>query len=124
MDGHHLRVDREWDVGIVASAGTFEWSEDGLWLLLLLLILTLLRFVLLLLQLLLQRGNRSSIKPTLRDTTVLESSAIEARLVVVVAMPNDFPTVNNNTAVLIVQRGLRGLLEAERQIRVSLHFGG
>ena len=53
---------------------------------------------------------------------MLESSAIEAWLVVVVALTDDFAAVDDDATVLVVKRGLGGLLEAERQIRVSLHF--
>lgn len=116
MDGHHLGVDGERDVGVVAAAGAFQWDEG------LLRLLLLFRLVLLFLQLLLQRGDRGSIEGAVRDAAVLESPAIEARLVVIVALSDDLSAIDDDTTVLIVQGGLEGLLEAERQISVSLHF--
>jgi hypothetical protein len=117
VDGHHFGVHGEWHVGIVAAASAFEWDEGVLRLLRLLL-----WFVLLLLQLLLQTGNRWSIECTLGNAAMFESSTVEAWFVVIVALADDLPTVHDDTAMLIMQRGLGSLLEAERQISVSLHF--
>lgn len=52
---------------------------------------------------------------------MLERTAIEARAVVVVALPDDFPTADDNAAMAVVQRRLGGLLKAERQVVVGLH---
>ena len=119
MNRHHLGVDGEWKVGVVATASAFEWLEHMLRLL-----RRLLRLVLLFLQLLLQTGNRRSIECTPGDAAMLESSTVEAWFVVIVALADDLPAVHDDTAMLVVQRRLGGLLEAERQVSVSLHFSG
>ena len=120
MHGHHLGVDGERYVGVVAAAGCFEWGERRL---LRLLGLLLLRFIFLLLQLRLQVGDCWSVECTLLDAAILESPAVETGFVVVVAMANDFAAIDDDTAVLVVQRRLGGLLQAEGKISISLHFG-
>ena len=114
MHGHHLGVEAQRDVGVVpAAAGRFEGVESGL----------LLRFVLLLLQLRLQVRYSGSIEGALCNAPVLEGPAVEAGLVVVVAMADDFAAVDDDAAVFVVQGGLGGLLEAEGKICVGLHCG-
>ena len=117
MHGHHLGVDGEGYVGVVAAAACLEWGEGCL------LRLLLLRFVLLLLQLRLQVGDCWAVECTFRDAAVLESPAVETGFVVVVAMADDFAAVDDDTAVLVVQRRLGSLLQAEGKVSVSLHFG-
>ena len=97
----------------MAAASAFERDEH---------VLRLLRLVLLLLQFLFQTGDRWSIESALGNAAMLESSTVEAWLVVIVALADNLPAVYDDTAVFIVQRGLGSLLEAERQISVSLHF--
>ena len=114
MHGHHLGVDAQRDVGVVAAAvGRFEGGESGL----------LLMLVLMLLQLRLQVRYSGSIESALCDAAGLESPAVEAGLVVVVAMADDFAAVDDDAAVFVVQGGLGGLLEAEGKVCVGLHCG-
>lgn len=119
MDSHHLRVNGEWDVDVMATASAFEWDKNVLRVLRLLLWL-----VFLFLQLLLQTDQRRTVEYALGDAAMLESSAIEAWFIVIVALANDLAAIHDDTSVLVVQGGLSRLLEAERQISVSLHFAG
>ena len=119
MDRHHLRVHREWDIGVVTAARAFEWDErlrDVL-----LLGLLLFRLILLLLQLLLQIHDRRPVKYSIRNAAMREGTAIEARTMIVVALSDYLATTNNDAAMTIVQRRLGGLLEAKSQIVVRLH---
>ena len=122
MDGHHLGVHGKGDVGVVAGAGAFEWDEGvgALWLN----GLRLFRLVLLLLllQLLLELFDRRAIESAAGDAAMLQSPPIEAGTVIVVALSNDLSTTNHNAPMTIVERRLGGLVEAESQILISLHF--
>ena len=113
-------MDRQRDIRIVSSTSAFERDEG----LLRLLRLPLLRFVLLLLQFLLQGCDCRSIECRLGNMAMLESSTIEAWLVVIISLSDDLAAIDDDATVFVVQRGLGSLLEAERQIRVSLHFVG
>lgn len=90
----------------------------------LLLLLGLVAFLLALqlLLLLLQLSNGSSIIATVSNTPALQCATVEAWTIVVVTMSNNLATTHNDGAMAIVQRRLRGLLEAQRQIVVGLHF--
>lgn len=130
MDGHHLGVHRQRRVGAMAATCSFEWNESLSLLLLLLLLLRrrmlllLLRLVLLFLQLLLQVGNSRPVNSTIGDTAMLQTPAVVARTVVIVALADDLATTHNDTAMAVVERRLGGLIEAERQVVVGLHFHG
>jgi len=50
-------------------------------------------------------------------------SAIVARAVVVEALPDNLAALDNDAAVAMMQRRLRGLLEAEIHVLVDLHCG-
>ncbi len=41
-----------------------------------------------------------------RKTACLQGTAIEARAVVIITLPNDFPTANDDTTMAVVQRRL------------------
>lgn len=88
----------------------------------LLLFLGLVAFLLALQLLLLQLSNGSSIIATVSNTPALQCATVEAWTIVVVTMSNDLATTHNDGAMAIVQRRLRGLLEAQRQVVVGLHF--
>lgn len=89
----------------------------------LLLLLGLVAFLLALqLLLLLQLSNGSSIVATVSNTPALQCATVEAWTIVVVTMSNNLATTHNDGAMAIVQRRLRGLLEAQRQVVVGLHF--
>lgn len=88
-----------------------------------LLTLLLLTF-LLALELLLQLGHCSSIVASISNATILQRASIEAWAIVVVTMSDHFTATHHNSAMAIVQWRLCGLLQAKRQIVVSLHFEG
>lgn len=88
----------------------------------LLLLLGLVAFLLALQLLLLQLSNGSSIIATVSNTPALQCATVEAWTIVVVTMSNNLATTHNDGAMAIVQRRLRGLLEAQRQVVVGLHF--
>lgn len=88
----------------------------------LLLLLGLVTFLLALQLLLLQLSNGSSIIAAVSNTPALQCAAVEAWTIVVVTMSNNLATTHNDGAMAIVQRRLRGLLEAQRQVVVGLHF--
>ena len=46
------------------------------------------------------------------------SATIEARAIIIVAFPNDFPTTDDDTPMTIMKRGHRSLLKAERKISI------
>lgn len=88
----------------------------------LLLLLGLVAFLLALQLLLLQLSNGSSIIATVSNTPALQCATVEAWTIVVVTMSNNLATTHNDGAMAIVQRRLRGLLEAQGQVVVGLHF--
>ena len=45
--------------------------------------------------------------------TIFQSSAVKARAVVIVPLPNDLTATDDDTSVTVVQWGLQSLLEAE-----------
>ncbi len=105
---------------MISAAGAFEWDE---WLHRIRLLLLLeLELLLLLLQLLLQLADCGPIEGTLGDAAMLQSSAIEAWAIVIMALPDDFAAADNDAPVTVVQRRLVGLLQAEREILIRLHF--
>lgn len=77
----------------------------------------------LLLQLLLQLLHSLAVQGAAGNAAVLESAAIEAGAVVIVTVTNDFSTSNDDRAVAVMEWRLRGLLEAESEVVVRLHFG-
>ena len=108
---------------MMAAACTLEGQKRlGGVLLNSLLVLLLFRLILLLLQLLLQVGDRRPIEGAVSNPAMLEGAAIEARAIVVESLANDLAATNDDTAVTVVQRRLGGLLEAESQIVIGLHF--
>jgi len=119
VDRHHLRVHRQWGVGMVAATGAFERHE----VLRRTLTLLLLRLVLLLLKLLLQAGYGWSVEGALRDTAILQSAAIVTCAVVIVALANDLAAAHDDSAVAVVERRFGSLLEAQSEVVVGLHFG-
>jgi len=53
---------------------------------------------------------------------MLECAAVEPGTIVIVALSDDLAAANDNAAMAVVERRLSGLLEAEGQIVVGLHF--
>ena len=58
-----------------------------------------------------------------REAAGLERAAIVAGAVVVEALPDNLAALDNDAAVAMMQRRLRGLLEAEIHVLVDLHCG-
>lgn len=79
-------------------------------------------FLLLMLTLSLQTGNGRSIQGAGSKTACLEGAAVVAWAVVVEALADDFSAAHNNAAVAKVHGREGGLLEAEIEIMVRLHF--
>lgn len=103
MDCHHLRVHAEAHVGRVAAA-----AADAL-----------------------KRGEAGRCRCPLavfhwegrgRELTCLEGAAVIAGPVVIETVADDFAALDNDAAVAVKERRLGGLLEAEIQIVVVLHF--
>lgn len=113
-------------VRAMPAACALEWDERVAFLVPVRrrMLLLLLRLVLLFLQLLLQVGDRGSIEGPVGDATVLQTPSIIARAVVIVALADYFAPANNDAAVAVVERRLRGLVEAEGQVVVGLHVVG
>lgn len=126
MNGHHLTVHRQWLVGAgTAAAATAGCRLDGnetrlgrlLRMILLILVLLLQR-----LHLQLQRGDGLAIQAAVGNTAMLEGAAVKAWLVAVVAGTDYLPTAHDDGTVAKVEGGLGSLLEAKREIVVSLHI--
>ena len=152
MDGHHLRVHGQRRVDNVTAAagggagtghGGLEGREGGLAvvscvflvvvlvLLLLLLLLRLRRLVLLLMLLprlgllaLMDRRRAVVGGAAASQLPGLESPAVEAAAVIVEALADHLAAADNDAAVAIVQGGLAGLLEAQREevVRARRHL--
>ena len=125
MDGHHLRVHGERYVGeVAATAHGFKGRERGR--LIVAIGIVLLRLLMLLLVLLLvllfHLLNSSAVIGAGGDLAGLECAAVEARTVVIEALSDDLATANDDAAMAVVKWGLRGLLKAESEIIVGLHF--
>ena len=103
-----------------ARVSTLERNESAR-VLLILLLLRLITF-LLALQLLLQLSHSSSIVAAVGDAAILQTTAVKAWTVVIITLPDDLATAYDDSAMAVVQRRLRGLLEAKRQVVVGLHF--
>lgn len=100
----------------MSATGAFKGNKRAARLLLLLILI-------LLLELRLQLFNSFAIEGAVGDAAVLQGTSVEPRAVVVVAMPNDLAAAHNNGAMAIVERRLGGLLHAQVQVVVGLHFG-
>ena len=109
MDGHHLRVHAERDVGMVAAASAFE-RRVGIGTVRLRILRSL---RVLLLQFRLQIDKRRTVQSALSNTAMLEGAAIEAGTVVIEALADDFAAADDDAAMAVVERRLGGLLEAE-----------
>jgi hypothetical protein len=117
VDGHHLRVHGEGGVGL-GSAAVAELLESSL----LLFRAELVRLALL--QLGLHVGEGRAVEGAAGNSSMLQCAAVESWAVVVVASTDDLTSTHDDTAVAVVERRFRGLLEAQRQIIVRLHFDG
>lgn len=123
MDGHHLGVHREGSVCLGSAAAVVHFLECAHFLGRLLLLVLRLQLVLLaLLQLGLHVHEGRAGESAACDTAMLESAAVEARAVVVVALANDLAAAHDDAAMAVVQRRFFSLLQAERQVIVRLHF--
>ena len=117
MDGHHLRVHGERGVRLGSTAVAVPLENS--------LLLFRAEFVrLALLQLGLHVGKGRAVEGAACDSSMLECAAVESWAVVVVALADDFASTHDDAAVAVVERRFRGLLEAQRQIIVRLHFDG
>jgi hypothetical protein len=114
VDRHHLGVHGQRGVGVVTPAGALEGDEG--------VAITTRRLgrrlrLFLLLQLLLQlHHGRTAQRRSAGNTPMLECTAVEARAVIIVALPDDFAAADNDTAVAVVQRRLGRLLETKGQV--------
>lgn len=114
MDGHHLGVHRERSIGL-GSDTTVEFTESSLFIL---------RARLALLQLCLHVCKGRAVKGAACDSSMLQCAAIKSRTIVIVALADNLAATHDNTPVAVVERRFRGLLEAQRQVIVRLHFDG
>jgi len=80
-------------------------------------------WLLFLLQMLLKLYHAQAIEAS-DHVTMLQSAAVKAWTVRVVALANDLPAANNDGAMTEVERRFVGLLEAQRQIGIGTerHF--
>lgn len=121
MDGHHLGMHREWDIGIVAAAThALKGRKDPS----LLAVFTgdlglVLRFLLLVL--LLELANGRSIQCTSGEAASPEGASVESWTIVVETLTDDFTSADDDAAMLVVEWRLCSLLEAQVEIIIGLH---
>ena len=117
MDGHHLGVHGEGSVRLGSTTVSEPFKGS--------LLLFRAEFVrLALLQLFLHVGKGRAVEGAAGDSSMLQRAAVESWAVVVVALADDLASTHDDAAVAVVERRFRGLLEAQRQIIVRLHFDG
>ena len=117
MDGHHLGVHGEGSVRLGSTTVSEPFKGS--------LLLFRAEFVsLALLQLFLHVGKGRAVEGAACDSSMLQGTAIKSWAIVIVALADDLATTHNDAAVAVVEWRFRGLLEAQRQIIVRLHFDG
>lgn len=57
-----------------------------------------------------------------RETAGLESAAVISRAIIVESLADDLAALDDDGAMTEAQRGLGGLVEAEVEVQISLHF--
>lgn len=122
MDGHHLGMHGEGCVCVGTAAAAHFLKCHELLRLLLLFAIILVQLLLALLDLHLHVGQGRAVESAVCDTAMLESAAIVAGTVVVVALADDFASADDDAAVAVVQWRFRCLLKTEREVIVRFHF--
>jgi len=125
VDCHHLGVHGERYVcEVAAAAHGFEGSERGRLIVAIgvVLLRLLMLLLILLLMLLFHLLNSSAVIGACSDLAGLECAAVETGAIVVETLSDNLATANDDAAMAVVKWGLRGLLEAESEIIVGLHF--
>jgi hypothetical protein len=70
----------------------------------------------------LQGGKGSPIQSADREAASLQSAAVEASTMVIEALTDDLAPTDDDASMAVAERGISSLLEAKREIVVSLHF--
>jgi len=113
VDGHHLGVHGEGGVRLRSTTVAEPLKDSFLFLRA--------EFVrLALLQPCLHVGKGRAVEGAVGDSSMLQCAAVESWAVVIVALTDDLSTTHDNTAMAVVERGFRGLLEAQRQVIVRV----
>lgn len=118
VNGHHLRVHGEAGVGVMATAAIARESLDGLKLGLGLGRVSILMTLVWLGPATVVKGEDSFGQ----GAGLEDAAAVIAGAIVIEALADDLATLDDDTTVAVVQGREVGLLDAEVEVRIGLHF--